>query len=212
MPWRIIIFKYKFERNDNSKVMVSLEQRIPSKHHVTGKSQRTMGNLGKPHNKCRNVHFTQWGGIVVEREVNTQMANWVPRCLTFVLSHWTRVHWWKCHSTRGLPKAQCPLPCNPVTQGWTVPALPPQQDQATAGAHYGMCHLLWFPRFLQRWAPKHRGSLPSLPCPPFRFSLLAPSLPKSPCFLSLRYHFLFIYCELGPLFAGSLLGFLLLEV
>lgn len=75
-----------------------------------------MGNLGKPHNKCRNAHFTQWGQIVVKREVNTQMANWVPRCLTFVLSHWTRVHWWKCHSTRGSPKAQCPLPCYPVTR------------------------------------------------------------------------------------------------
>lgn len=93
-----------------------LQSREFPANHVTGKSQRAMGNLGKPHNKCRNAHFTQWGGVVVEREVHTQMANWVPRCLTFVLSHWTRVHWWKCHSTRSLTKAQCPVPCHPVTR------------------------------------------------------------------------------------------------
>lgn len=98
-------------------------------------------------------------------------------------------------------RGELSLPC---LLSKTKPQLEPTMACAT--------FFLWFPCFLQHWATKHHGSLPSLPCPPFRFPLLAPSLPRSPCFLSLRYHFLFIYCELCPLFAGSPLGFLLLEV
>lgn len=169
--------KYKLKCNDSSEVMVSLEHRIPSKNHGAGKSHWATGNLGKPHDKCRNAHFTQWGGIVVKREVNTQMANQVPRCFL------TGPEFTGGNVTAPAPsrKLSVPVPRNPVTPGWTVPGLSPQQDQVTAGAHSGMCRLLWFLCFLQPWAPGGLSTLllPSLPS----------FMPSSFCSLSSKISF-----------------------
>lgn len=150
-----------------------------------------------------NAHFTQREGIVVKREVTTQRANRVPRCLPFVLSHWTRVHWWKCHISTLPQKLSPSLPCNNQ---------PPLDELlrlclfSRVGAHCGLSSLLWlsFCGFHDFWNLGHQSIWePFFSFPSFLYDSLLSSLLLLNFlpFHSPGFHLWIIYHELFPLFA-----------
>lgn len=158
----------------------------------------------------RNAHFTQWQRVFVKREVNTQMANIVRRCLTFLLSYSIIVHWGEVPQQKCLPERILRVSCNQTCSGWAVPVLSLYQHQVS------LC-LLWPLLVPGVFIPLHGCHFvcnPGVPkcsswasCFSFLFSLhptldllhlfSPPSLPLLPdvSLLSLKHYFLSASCE-----------------